>query len=75
MGEMSRQHRPERGVIAMECRRVQPAVGLDPTAVPAEFGHIFSQLVPPENENEMKTEEAAGAPGITDQSRPIAQNK
>jgi hypothetical protein len=61
ISEMSRQHRPERSVVAMECRRIQPAVGLDPTAVPAEFGRIFSQLKLPENENDMKTEEAAGA--------------
>ena len=61
VGEMPAQHRPERRVIAMEGRRIQPTVGLDPAAVPAEFGHVLSQLEPPENENDMKTEEATGA--------------
>jgi hypothetical protein len=34
-------------VIAMKCRRVEPPVGLDPTAIPAEFDDIFSQVRSP----------------------------
>ena len=39
--EESLQHRPDRRVVAVECRRIEPAVGLDRPAVPAEFHHIF----------------------------------
>ena len=48
IGEISFQRRPERLVIAMKRRRVQPAIRLDPAAVPAKFDDIFSQLTSPE---------------------------
>jgi hypothetical protein len=49
-GEVLFKRRPERLVIAVKGRRVEPAVGFDPTAVPAKFDDIFSQLKSPENE-------------------------
>jgi hypothetical protein len=49
-GEVLFKRRPERLVIAVKGRRIKAAVGLDPTAVPAEFDDIFSQLKSPENE-------------------------
>jgi hypothetical protein len=46
-GEMLLQRRPERLVIAMKCRRIEPTIRLDPTAIPAEFDDIFSQVRSP----------------------------
>ena len=46
-GEMPFQRRPERLVIAMKCRCVEPPIRLDPTAIPAEFDDIFSQVRSP----------------------------
>ena len=49
-GEVFFERGPERLVIAMERRRIEAAVGLDPPAVPAKFNDIFSQFMSPENE-------------------------
>ena len=46
-GEMLLQRRPERLVIAMECRRIEPPIGLDPPTIPAKFDDIFSQARSP----------------------------
>ena len=46
-GEMPFQRRPERLVIAMKCRCVEPPIRLDPTAIPAEFDDIFRQVRSP----------------------------
>jgi hypothetical protein len=45
--EMLFQRRPERLVIAMKCRCIEPPIRLDPSAVPAKFDDIFSQLRSP----------------------------
>jgi hypothetical protein len=41
------QRRPDRFVIAMKGRRIEPAIRLDPSAIPAEFDDIFSQVTSP----------------------------
>ncbi|MGY3032015.1 hypothetical protein ACVIIV_001185 [Bradyrhizobium sp. USDA 4354] len=46
-GQMLFQRRPNRFVIAVEGRRVEPAIRLDPSAVPAKFDDIFSQVTSP----------------------------
>ena len=35
------QHRPDRRMVAVECRGIEPAVRLDRPAILAEFHHIF----------------------------------
>jgi hypothetical protein len=45
--EMLAQCRPERLVIAMKCRSIEPPIRLDPSAVPAKFDDIFSQVRSP----------------------------
>jgi hypothetical protein len=44
------QGRPERLMVAMKSRRVEPAIGLDAPAVLAKFNDIVSQLTSPGNE-------------------------
>jgi hypothetical protein len=34
-------------VIAMKCRRIEPPIRLDPSAIPAKFDDIFSQVRSP----------------------------
>ncbi|BBZ91219.1 hypothetical protein BDS110ZK25_51280 [Bradyrhizobium diazoefficiens] len=46
-GKVLFQSRPERLVIAMECRCIEPPIWLDPSAVPAKFDDIFSQVTSP----------------------------
>jgi len=46
-GEMLGQRRPERFMVAVERRRIEPAIGLDPPAILAKFHHIFSQFKSP----------------------------
>jgi hypothetical protein len=41
-GEELPQHGPDRLMVAMECRRVEPAIGFDWPAILAEFNDIFS---------------------------------
>ena len=41
-GEELLQHGPDRLMVAVECRRVEPAVGFDRPAILAEFNDIFS---------------------------------
>ena len=40
-GEELLQHRPDRLMVAMERRRIEPAVGLDPPAILAELHYKF----------------------------------
>src|ERR1700730_6334340 len=48
-GKKPRQHRPDRLVVAVKCRRIETAVGFDRPAILAEFNDIFSHgtLHPP----------------------------
>jgi hypothetical protein len=41
------ERRPERLVIAMKCGSIEPTVRFDPSAVPAKFNDIVSQLRSP----------------------------
>ena len=50
-GKMSFERRPDRLVIAMEGRRIEPPIRLDPAAVPAKFDEIFSQVTSPKMRN------------------------
>ena len=50
-GEMLLQDRPDRLVVAMERRGIEPAIRLDASAVSAKFHRMFSQLRLPENED------------------------
>ena len=43
-GEEFLQHRPDRLMVAVERRRIEPAVGFDRPAILAEFHHIFSHV-------------------------------
>jgi hypothetical protein len=40
-GEEWLQHRPDRRMVAVECRRIEPAVRFDRPAILAELHHIF----------------------------------
>jgi hypothetical protein len=43
-GKVPQQHFPDRLVVAVERRRVETAIGFDPTSVLAEFHDIFSHV-------------------------------
>src|SRR6187549_3775348 len=44
-GEEFLQHRPDRLMVAVERRRIEPAVGFDRPAVLAQFHHIFRHVI------------------------------
>src|SRR5665647_3488761 len=45
-GKERLEHRPDRPMVAVKCRRIEAAVGFDRPAVLAEFHDIFSHLRP-----------------------------
>jgi hypothetical protein len=53
--EMLSQGRPERLMVAMKSRRIEPAIGLDAPAILAKFNDIVSQLTSPGNEKADET--------------------
>jgi len=68
-GEVFLQDRRDWLVVAMECRRVETTVRLDPATVPAKFDHIFSHVRLPENAKEIKTRAGSRMPAIGDADR------
>ena len=63
------QRRPDRRVVAMECRSVEPPIGLDPPAVLAELDDklrhmILTHVLHPPLEGRSKSRDAGTAPEI-----------
>jgi hypothetical protein len=69
-GEMPFEYSPERLVIAVEGRRIETAIGLDPPAVPAKFNDIFSQFTSPENEKADQNASKGQAPPKQGRTKP-----
>jgi len=80
-GEVFLQDRRDWLVVAMECRRVETTVRLDPATVPAKFDHIFSHVKLPEkregDENKSRQSNARDRRRGPDQQivAPIAMRK
>ncbi len=45
ISEVALQHRADRLMVAVECRRIEAPVGLDPAAVLAKFHDIFAHMI------------------------------